>query len=98
MDEVFSSTNVIEGVSGTFRDSTKISTFTNVCAIVTTHLLYLTKLKSFVKYKMNVQINDEDGITFPYILNLPYKSTNSLPNIILLLLFVVGLFVLYRYM
>lgn len=67
MDEVFSSTNVIEGVSGAFGILQKISTFTNVCAIVTTHLLYLTKLQSFVKYKMNVQINDEDGtITFPY--------------------------------
>ena len=67
MDEVFSSTNVIEGVSGAFGILQKISTFTNVCAIVTTHLLYLTKLKAFVKYKMNVQIDNDDGsITFPY--------------------------------
>lgn len=67
MDEVFSSTNVIEGVSGAFGILQKLSTFTNVCAIVTTHLLYLTKLKSFVKYKMNVNINENDGtITFPY--------------------------------
>lgn len=67
MDEVFSSTNVIEGVSGAFGILQKLSTFTNVCAVVTTHLLYLTKLKSFIKYKMNVKINDDDGtITFPY--------------------------------
>tara|TARA_Y100000389_G_scaffold204149_1_gene255248 strand:+ start:1559 stop:3184 length:1626 start_codon:yes stop_codon:yes gene_type:complete len=67
MDEVFSSTNVVEGVSGAFGILQKLSTFTNVCAVVTTHLLYLTKLKSFVKYKMNVNINEDDGtITFPY--------------------------------
>jgi len=67
MDEVFSSTNVIEGVSGAFGILQKLSTFTNVCVIVTTHLLYLTKLNSFVKYKMNVRIHDDDGtITFPY--------------------------------
>ena len=67
MDEVFSSTNVIEGVSGAFGILQKLTTYTNVCTVVTTHFLYLTKLKSFVKYKMNVNINDDDGtITFPY--------------------------------
>lgn len=68
MDEVFNSTNVVEGISGAFGILKKISTYTNVCAIVTTHLLYLTKLPKYHKYKMNVNITPDDHIDFPYLL------------------------------
>jgi DNA mismatch repair ATPase MutS len=69
MDEVFSSTNVVEGVAGAYGILEKMSTYPNVCTIVTTHFLYLTKLKSFKKYKMNVEFEDEDTIKYPYRLD-----------------------------
>jgi energy-coupling factor transporter ATP-binding protein EcfA2 len=68
MDEVFNSTNVIEGISGSYAILERMSRLSNVCTLVTTHYLYLAKLKHFSKYKMNVKYID-DNITYPYILN-----------------------------
>lgn len=68
MDEVFSSTNVVEGVAGAYGILQKMSTFPNICTIVTTHFAYLTKLPSFIKLKMNVNISNEYIITYPYLL------------------------------
>lgn len=67
MDEVFSSTNVVEGVAGAYGILEKMSSYSNICTVVTTHFLYLTRLPSFKKYKMNVVVS-EDGerIAFPY--------------------------------
>ena len=74
MDEVFSSTNVVEGVAGAYGILEKISSFSNVCTIVTTHFLYLTKLKSFQKFKMNVEFDESDNITYPYKLEFGYSK------------------------
>jgi DNA mismatch repair ATPase MutS len=68
MDEVFSSTNVVEGVAGAYGILQKMSTLPNVCTMVTTHFLYLTKLKLFKKYKMNVKFEENESITYPYLL------------------------------
>lgn len=64
LDELFNSTNVIEGVSAGYAILNKINSFNNCLCIVTTHFGYLTKLNKFLKYKMNAKINDK--ITFPY--------------------------------
>jgi DNA mismatch repair protein MutS len=68
MDEVFSSTNVVEGIAGAYGILQKLSTFSNICTIVTTHFPYLTKLPSYIKFKMNVDISNEQIITYPYLL------------------------------
>ena len=67
MDEVFSSTNVVEGVAGAYGILEKMSSYSNICTVVTTHFLYLTRLPSFKKYKMNVVVSEDgDDIAFPY--------------------------------
>ena len=52
MDEIFNSTNALEGVSGAYGVLKKMSTYPNACNIVTTHYGYLTKLKNFKRLKM----------------------------------------------
>ena len=78
MDEVFNSTNPVEGIAGAYAILQKLSSFPNTVTMVTTHYLYLTKLAkdvpSIVKnYKMNVQ---HDEITED--ISFPYKMTNGI--------------------
>lgn len=72
MDEIFNSTNVVEGISGAYAIAKKMSEYANSMVLFTTHFSYLTKLekktKRFTNYKMNVVIDGED-ITFPYKLS-----------------------------
>lgn len=68
MDEIFSSTNPIEGISGAFSIAKKISKYDKCCSILTTHYTYLTLLSknhNFNNYKMNVDMINND-ITYPY--------------------------------
>lgn len=69
MDEIFNSTNVVEGISGAYAIAKKMSEYENSMILFTTHFSYLTKLekntKRFTNYKMNVVI-DGDDISFPY--------------------------------
>lgn len=57
MDEIFNSTNVVEGIAGAFAILNKMDTYSNTCNIVTTHYLYLTKLKNYEKMKMESRAN-----------------------------------------
>ena len=71
MDEIFNSTNVIEGISGAYAIAKKLSNFENLLMIFTTHFSYLTKLakdtRKFVNFKMNVEIHPTTkDISFPY--------------------------------
>ena len=70
MDEVFSSTNIVEGVSGAFGILNYLSNFENVCVVATTHYFYLTKLPKFIKFKMEANVNeDNEVISYNYKLN-----------------------------
>jgi DNA mismatch repair protein MutS len=76
MDEIFNSTNPIEGISGAYAIMKSISSYMTNLMIFTTHYVYLTKLSSecnFKNMKMSVNIcEDEDGvkdIKFPFILS-----------------------------
>jgi len=62
MDEVFSSTNIVEGVSGGFGILDYLSNFENVCVVATTHYIYLTKLPKFNKFKMEANVNDNNEV------------------------------------
>lgn len=72
MDEIFNSTNVVEGISGAYAIAKKMSEYGNSMVVFTTHFSYLTKLekktKRFTNYKMNVII-DGENIQFPYKLS-----------------------------
>jgi DNA mismatch repair ATPase MutS len=74
MDEIFNSTNVVEGISGAYAIAKKMSSYDNMMMIFTTHFPYLTKLakntKNFENWKMNVEIDEKTNhITFPYKLS-----------------------------
>jgi DNA mismatch repair ATPase MutS len=72
MDEIFNSTNPIEGISGAYAICKKLSSCTNNVCIISTHYLYLTKLakdfpERFINYKMNVVMDDKKMVKkFPY--------------------------------
>lgn len=72
MDEIFNSTNPVEGISGAYAIAKKISSYKSNFLIITTHYTYLTLLakefpEHFITYKMNVNINkNTKDITFPY--------------------------------
>lgn len=74
MDEIFNSTNLVEAIAGAYSILQKLNDFDNVMTIITTHFVYLTKLRkhtSFKCHKMNVICShpDEGKIVFPYILS-----------------------------
>ena len=74
MDEIFNSTNVIEGIAGAYAIAKKMASYDNLMMIFTTHFSYLTKLskmtKKFENLKMNVEIDPESKqIRFPYKLS-----------------------------
>jgi hypothetical protein len=72
MDEIFNSTNPVEGISGAYAIAKKMSSYSNNMMIFTTHYIYLTKLASefpdrFANMKMNIKMNNiTERIKFPY--------------------------------
>ena len=72
MDELFNSTNFIEGIAGSYAIMENLTAYPNVLNIVTTHLIYLTKLKKYNKtintYKMCASVNVDEIIKYPYTL------------------------------
>jgi energy-coupling factor transporter ATP-binding protein EcfA2 len=73
LDELFNSTNSIEGVSGSYGICKKLSNYSTNITILATHFSKLCKLEKeckFVNYKMNVKIIKDDkdikDIIFPY--------------------------------
>ena len=70
MDEIFNSTNPVEGISGAYAIAKHMSSYESNLSVITTHYLYLTKLSKnfperFQNLKMNV-IQREDEIKYPY--------------------------------
>lgn len=72
MDEIFNSTNPIEGIAGAYAIAKKMSHYDHCMLIFTTHYIYLTKLKKtnrFENYMMNVNKDAKTNeISYPYTL------------------------------
>lgn len=73
LDEIFSSTNYVEGFSGAYSILKKISNFSNTLSITTTHYTDLEVLEKDTKgkimnYKFEVDFNENEEIIFNYIL------------------------------
>ena len=71
MDEIFSSTNPVEGIAGAYAIAKNMATYKQNVSIITTHYLYLAKLAQkhpdeWVNLRMNAIITYE--IEYPYIL------------------------------
>lgn len=73
MDEIFNSTNPVEGIAGAYSIAKKISEYSNCLLVFTTHYLYLTKLEKntgrFINYKMNIDRLPDKTLVYPYILS-----------------------------
>ena len=74
MDEIFNSTNPVEGISGAYAVAKAITAGEQALLLFTTHYHYLTKLgkqtKRFKNFKMNVDRDaDTGGFIFPYKLS-----------------------------
>jgi len=71
MDEIFSSTNPEEGMSGGYAIGEKLGNFNNSISIITTHYNFLSKLSnsgSYKNYKIPSKRDDENNIVYPYLL------------------------------
>ncbi len=73
LDEIFSSTNYVEGFSGAYAILKKISTFKNTLSMTTTHYSDLECLEKdtngrIENYKFEVDIDNQNNINFNYIL------------------------------
>lgn len=69
MDEIFNSTNPVEGIAGAYAIAKKIADYPHCLLVFTTHYVYLTKLEKtrrFKNYSMNIVRNEEGEITYPY--------------------------------
>jgi DNA mismatch repair protein MutS len=69
LDEMFSSTNPVEGIAGAFAIAKRLAHTDNCLLIFTTHFTYLTKLAKatgrFINFKMNVKY-EQQGMIYPY--------------------------------
>ena len=73
LDEIFSSTNYVEGFSGAYSILKKISSFSNTLSITTTHYTDLGILEKdtkgkIINYKFEVTYDANNEIIFNYIL------------------------------
>jgi DNA mismatch repair ATPase MutS len=71
LDEIFSSTNYVEGFSGAYSILKKISSFSNTLSITTTHYTDLEILEKetkgkIINYKFEVERNEDNEIIFNY--------------------------------
>ena len=66
-DEIFNSTNALEGVSGAYAVLDKLSSFENCKIILTTHYPYLSKLSRFSSMQMKARWNSKsNNYEYPY--------------------------------
>lgn len=74
IDEMFSSTNPVEGIAGAFAVARKLGEVPRCTSIISTHYIYLTKLSketkaSFKNYRVSVSIDPyTKEMTYPYTL------------------------------
>ena len=73
LDEIFSSTNYVEGFSGAYSILKKLSSFKNALFIVTTHYTDLEILEKDTKgkiknYKFEISYNENKDIIFNYLI------------------------------
>ena len=74
IDEIFSSTNPVEGIAGAYAIAKKLGEYRNTMNIITTHYVHLSQLekeqKTYRNFCMNVEQDAEGNVTrYPYCLN-----------------------------
>ncbi len=79
MDEIFTSTNYIEGYSAAYAIAKKLSQFNNSISIITTHFTGLQKLEKdthgkIVNYKFSIKRDENSNIIYTYNLDKGYSN------------------------
>ena len=67
LDEIFSSTEPIEGIAAAYAVAQRIGSYSNVMAVVSTHYQYLTGLAASDDFE-NYRMTCTDALEFPYTL------------------------------
>ena len=76
MDEIFSSTNPEEGISGGYAICEMLGKYTNSVSIITTHFTQLTKLErtsNFSCYKIPINRDTNGEIEYTYKMEPGYQ-------------------------
>lgn len=74
-DEIFNSTNVIEGVAAAYAILDTLGEQHNCTTMITTHYPYLCKLPTYDRYKMNAELDDNNRVQ-----RFPYRLTRGVSN------------------
>ena len=72
MDEIFSSTNVVEGISGAYAVAKALGSMEHNVTVISTHFAYLCKLAKsglYSNHKMQVSVDEKKDICRPYVLS-----------------------------
>lgn len=72
VDEMFSSTEPIEGLAAAYAIAKTMAQYPNTMLLLTTHYKYLCKLEAeedFANYKMTALVGEDGDIRFPYKLH-----------------------------
>ena len=78
MDEIFSSTNPEEGISGAYAIANKLASYNNSIALITTHFSYLTNLEKSNKYtNYNIPIDRDETKQIKYTYKLKKGSSSQ---------------------
>jgi DNA mismatch repair ATPase MutS len=73
LDEIFNSTNPVEGIAASYAVLKHMAGYANVCSMISTHFIFLTKLSAtFPLMFRNVKMNVETDSAFTFI-KYPYK-------------------------
>ncbi len=79
MDEIFTSTNYVEGYSAAYAICKKLCQFENSISIITTHYTGLNTLEEetqgkIVNYKFSIKRDKDNNIEYPHILEKGYSD------------------------
>ena len=78
MDEIFSSTNPEEGISGAYAIANKLASNKNSISLITTHFSYLTNLEKTDKFKnYNIPIERDNNSNIKYTYKLQEGSSSQ---------------------
>ena len=78
MDEIFNSTNPVEGIAGAYAIAKNIAMYPKNLSLITTHFIYLTKLAKETDCFKNIKMNViETTNTNNTIITYPYKISKG---------------------
>ena len=69
MDEMFNTTNVVEGIAGATAILNRLGSYRNCCTVITTHYIALTRCPRFKAYRMEAVLETGKSPRFTYAMH-----------------------------